>query len=58
VRWNRSGPGLAEAGGFLPFVFGTDRAADRGEQMRAAQGRYSRALALHHTRDEEVTGGS
>ena len=40
--------GLAEAGGFLPFVFGADRAADRGEQMRAALGRYSRALALHH----------
>jgi len=50
--------GLAEAGGFLPFVFGTDRAAGRGEQMRAALGRYSRALALHHARDEEVTGGS
>jgi carbonic anhydrase/acetyltransferase-like protein (isoleucine patch superfamily) len=50
--------GLTEAGGFLPFVFGTDRAADRGEQMRTALGRYSRALALHHTRDEEVTGGS
>ena len=47
--------GLAEAGGFLPFVFGTDRAADRGEQMRAALGRYSHALALHHGRDEEVT---
>jgi hypothetical protein len=49
--------GLA-AGGFLPFVFGTDRATDRGEQMRAALGRYSRALARLHTRDEEVTGGS
>jgi carbonic anhydrase/acetyltransferase-like protein (isoleucine patch superfamily) len=50
--------GLAEAGGFLPFVFGTDRAADRGEQMRTALGRYSRALARHHARDEEVTGRS
>ena len=50
--------GLTEAGGFLPFVFGTDRAADRGEQMRAALGRYTRALALHHAGDEEVTGGS
>lgn len=50
--------GLAEAGGFLPFVFGTDRAADRGEQMRAALGRYSRALAIHHAGDAEVTGGS
>jgi carbonic anhydrase/acetyltransferase-like protein (isoleucine patch superfamily) len=50
--------GLAEAGGFLPFVFGTDRAADRGEQMRAALGRYSRAMAIHHAGDEEVTGGS
>jgi carbonic anhydrase/acetyltransferase-like protein (isoleucine patch superfamily) len=49
--------GLAEAGGFLPFVFGTDPAADRGEQMRAALGRYSRALAGHHAGDEEVTGG-
>lgn len=50
--------GLVEAGGFLPFVFGTDRAADRGEQMRAALGRYSRALAIHHAGDAEVTGGS
>src|SRR5262249_42677327 len=50
--------GLAEAGGFLPFVFGTDRAAGREEQMRTALSRYSRALARHHASDEEVAGGS
>ena len=50
--------GLAEAGGFLPFVFGTDRAAGREEQMRTALSRYSRALARHHASDEEIAGGS
>ena len=35
--------GLAEAGGFLPFVFGADRAADRGEQMRGPGPLLSRA---------------
>jgi carbonic anhydrase/acetyltransferase-like protein (isoleucine patch superfamily) len=50
--------GLAEAGGFLPFVFGAEPAASRGEQMRTALSRYSRALARHHAGDEEVTGGS
>jgi hypothetical protein len=31
--------GLEEAGGFLPFVFGTDPTASRGEQMRTALSR-------------------
>jgi len=44
--------GLEEAGGFLPFVFGTDPAADRGEQMRTAMRRYSRTLARHHHGDQ------
>jgi len=46
--------GLEEAGGFLPFVFGTDPAADRGQQMRTALQRYTRALARH--RDDEPVG--
>jgi carbonic anhydrase/acetyltransferase-like protein (isoleucine patch superfamily) len=50
--------GLAEAGGFLPFVFGAEPAASRGEQMRTALSRYSRALARHHAGDEEVTSES
>jgi carbonic anhydrase/acetyltransferase-like protein (isoleucine patch superfamily) len=45
--------GLTEAGGFLPFVFGTDPAAGRGEQMRTALSRYTQALARHH-RDDEI----
>ena len=49
--------GLAEAGGFLPFVFGTDREAGRGEQMRSAMSRYARALARDHSGDEVVAGG-
>jgi carbonic anhydrase/acetyltransferase-like protein (isoleucine patch superfamily) len=48
--------GLEEAGGFLPSVFGTDPAADRGEQMRTALRRYTRALARH--RDDEITDDS
>lgn len=47
--------GLAEAGGFLPFVFGTDDDADRGQQMRDALRRYARALARLH-RGDEITG--
>jgi carbonic anhydrase/acetyltransferase-like protein (isoleucine patch superfamily) len=46
--------GLNEAdGGFLPFVFGTDPAADRGEQMRAAMSRYASYLTRWHADDEE-----
>jgi carbonic anhydrase/acetyltransferase-like protein (isoleucine patch superfamily) len=44
--------GLEEAGGFLPFVFGTDPAAGRPEQMRTALGRYSRYLIRSHQDDE------
>ena len=41
-----------DAGGFLPFVFGTDPAAGRGEQMRTAMRRYARMLARAHRDDE------
>ena len=44
--------GLEEAGGFLPFVFGADPAADRGEQMRTALRRYTGMLAREHRDDE------
>jgi carbonic anhydrase/acetyltransferase-like protein (isoleucine patch superfamily) len=44
--------GLEEAGGFLPFVFGTDAAADRGEQMRSAMRRYASFLSRSHNQDE------
>jgi carbonic anhydrase/acetyltransferase-like protein (isoleucine patch superfamily) len=44
--------GMEEAGGFLPLVFGTDPAADRSEQMRAALQRYTGALVRHHHDDE------
>jgi carbonic anhydrase/acetyltransferase-like protein (isoleucine patch superfamily) len=43
--------GLEEAGGILPFVFGTDAAADRGEQMRTAMRRYARFLSRSHGGD-------
>jgi len=46
--------GLEEAGGFLPFVFGADPAADRSEQMRTAMRRYAGALARHHRGDQEI----
>jgi len=47
--------GLAEAGGgFLPFVFGIDEAADRREQMQAALRRYTAAIAHHHRQDEVI----
>ena len=48
--------GLEEAGGFLPFVFGTDPAADRGEQMRTAMRRYALSLARRHHDDERLPG--
>ena len=44
--------GLEEAGGFLPVVFGTDPAADRGEQMRSAMRRYAGFLSRSHNGDE------
>ena len=36
----------------VPFVFGTDPAAGRGEQMRAAMSRYTAMLAREHRDDE------
>jgi carbonic anhydrase/acetyltransferase-like protein (isoleucine patch superfamily) len=56
-------PGEAEAiragldevgGGFLPFVFGIDEAADRREQMQAALRRYTTAIARRHHQDEVI----
>jgi carbonic anhydrase/acetyltransferase-like protein (isoleucine patch superfamily) len=46
--------GLEEAGGFLPFVFGTDPAADRSEQMRTAMRRYASFLSRSHHGDEPI----
>jgi hypothetical protein len=46
--------GLEEAGGFLPFVFGADPAADRGQQMRSAMRRYASFLSHSHHGDEQV----
>jgi carbonic anhydrase/acetyltransferase-like protein (isoleucine patch superfamily) len=46
--------GLEEAGGFLPFVFGTDPAAGRSEQMRTAMGRYASFLSRSHHGDEPI----
>jgi carbonic anhydrase/acetyltransferase-like protein (isoleucine patch superfamily) len=40
------------AGGFLPFVFGIDEAADRRQQMQAALRRYTTAIARQHRQDE------
>jgi hypothetical protein len=38
----------------MPFVFGADPTAGRGEQMRAAMRRYARSLSRSH-RDGEDT---
>jgi len=46
--------GLDEAGGFLPFVFGADPAADRGQQMRVAMHRYASYLYRRHSNDEQI----
>ena len=46
--------GLEEAGGFLPFVFGTDPAADRGQQMRQAMRRYAGFLSRSLSGDEPI----
>ena len=47
--------GLTEAGQFLPFVFGTDPGAGRGEQMRTAMRRYTGFVARSR-RDDEPLG--
>jgi carbonic anhydrase/acetyltransferase-like protein (isoleucine patch superfamily) len=47
--------GLEEAGGFLPFVFGTDPAADRSQQMQTAMSRYAGFLYRSHRGDEAVS---
>jgi gamma-carbonic anhydrase len=44
--------GLDETGGFLPFVFGADPVAGRGEQMRTAMRRYASSLSRSHGADE------
>jgi hypothetical protein len=45
--------GIAEVGGgFLPFVFGIDEAADRREQMQTALRRYTAAIVRQHHQDE------
>jgi carbonic anhydrase/acetyltransferase-like protein (isoleucine patch superfamily) len=46
--------GLDEAGGFMPFVFGADPAAGRGQQMRTAMRRYAGSLARAHGDDEDI----
>ena len=47
--------GLAElGGGFIPFVFGIEEAADRREQMQAALQRYTSAIARRHRQDEVI----
>jgi carbonic anhydrase/acetyltransferase-like protein (isoleucine patch superfamily) len=47
--------GIAEVGGgFLPFVFGIEEAADRREQMQAALQRYTTAVARRHRQDEVI----
>jgi carbonic anhydrase/acetyltransferase-like protein (isoleucine patch superfamily) len=38
---------LAELGGFLPYVFGTEDSGDRGRMMRESMARYVRGLARH-----------
>jgi carbonic anhydrase/acetyltransferase-like protein (isoleucine patch superfamily) len=46
--------GLEEPGGFLPFVFGIDPAADRSQQMRTAMRRYAHFLSRSHNGDEQA----
>jgi hypothetical protein len=38
----------------MPFVFGADPTADRGEQMRTAMRRYARSLSRSHRGDEDT----
>jgi len=49
--------GLEEAGGFLRFVFGTDAADDRSQQMRTAMGRYASFLSRSRQGDEPISQG-
>jgi gamma-carbonic anhydrase len=49
--------GLEAAGGFLPFVFGTDPAVGRGEQMRTAMRRYASFLSRSRSGDEPIGQG-
>ena len=46
--------GLNEAGGLLPFVFGADAHADRGQQTRYAMSRYTASLSRTHRDDQLV----
>jgi carbonic anhydrase/acetyltransferase-like protein (isoleucine patch superfamily) len=47
--------GLAEAGwSFLPFMLGVDDAGGRRDQLRAALGRYTAAMARHHRQDQVI----
>ena len=39
---------------FLPLAFGIDDAGGRREQLRAALGRYTAALARHHRQDQII----
>ena len=48
----------AAGGGFLPFVFGIEEAADRREQMQAALQRYTAAIARQHHHDEIIDGSA
>jgi hypothetical protein len=48
----RSGLDWRRRAGSSRSVFGADPAADRGEQMRTALGRYTRMLAREHRDDE------
>jgi len=46
---------LAETGwSFLPFIFGTDDADSRRDQLRAALERYTAAIARHHRQDQII----
>ena len=46
--------GLEEAGGFLPFVFGTDSELDRSQQMQVAMQRYTASLVKQGSLDERI----
>ncbi|MHB1524864.1 MAG: gamma carbonic anhydrase family protein [Candidatus Dormibacteria bacterium] len=39
--------GLAEFGGFMPYVFGVEDRGDRGQVMREAMALYTRSLGRH-----------
>jgi carbonic anhydrase/acetyltransferase-like protein (isoleucine patch superfamily) len=44
--------GLAEMGGFLPYVFGVDPSADRGAQMREAMEKYTHRLGVTQSSEQ------